>query len=242
MAKQNAITFTAYARNNLCYKEAQPMPNGSPAGIIVHSTGANNPNLWRYVDAPEICGINKYGTHWNVPEPIGAGGKPTKICCHAFIGKDKNGEVRAAKLLPWDICCWNCASGIKGSYNWNPAYIQFEICEDNLTDEKYFREAFTLAAKLCHRLMKNYDIPIENIISHKEAHTRGYASNHGDPENWLGKFGKDMDWFRELVLNNGEEPPKQYRVSGTKVVKAEQLSQTEAPLKALGFVVETEEI
>lgn len=242
MIKQNAITFTAYAKNNLCYKEARPMPDGSPAGIIVHSTGANNPNLWRYVDCPEVCGENKYGTHWNVPEPIGANGKPTKICCHTFIGKDKHGEVRAAKILPWDICCWNCASGKKGSYNWAPAYIQFEICEDALNDEKYFTEAFTLAAKLCHRLMKNYDIPIENIISHKEAHARGYASNHGDPENWLSKFGKDMDWFRELVLNNGEEPPAKYYITGIKRVTESELRFLREHLSELGFVIEVNEL
>lgn len=88
-----AITFEAYAKNNLCYKAAKKMPNGSPAGIIIHSTGCNNPNLWRYVDSPEICGKNLYGTHWNVPMPIGGNGKPTRICCHAFIGKDKDGAV-----------------------------------------------------------------------------------------------------------------------------------------------------
>ena len=100
------ITFTAYATNNLCYQAGRKMPAGSPTGIIVHSTGCNNPNLWRYVDAPEICGKNPYGTHWNVPMPIGGDGKPTQICCHAFVGKDKNGAVRAAKILPWAMCCW----------------------------------------------------------------------------------------------------------------------------------------
>ena len=95
------ITFTAYAVNNLCYKANRKMPSGSPAGIIVHSTAANNPNLWRYVDAPEIVGINKYGTHWNVPKPGGL-----EICCHAFVGKDKDGAVRAAKIFPWAMCCW----------------------------------------------------------------------------------------------------------------------------------------
>ena len=100
------ITFTAYAVNNLCYKANRKMPCGSPAGIIVHSTGANNPNLWRYVDKPDIVGANPYGTHWNVPMPRGGDGKPQKICCHALVGKDKGGAVRAAKILPWAMCCW----------------------------------------------------------------------------------------------------------------------------------------
>lgn len=41
--------ITAYATKNDCYKAARKM---KPAGIVVHSTGANNPYLKRYVDAP----------------------------------------------------------------------------------------------------------------------------------------------------------------------------------------------
>ena len=231
-----AITFEAYAKNNLCYKAAKNMPNGSPAGIIIHSTGCNNPNLWRYVDSPEICGKNSYGTHWNVPMPIGDGGKPTKICCHAFIGKDKNGAVRAAKMLPWTICCWNCGDGTKGSYNYSPAYIQIEICEDALNDRTYFEEAFGLAAELCKRLMKNYPtIKPENIISHHEAHLRGYASNHADCDHWLGKFGKNMDWFRALV--SGE---KQVRITAEITVAESRADGITRQLQALGCSVKVD--
>ncbi len=31
------------------------------------------------------------------------------------------GKVRAAKVLPWDICCWNCGNRSKGSYNHSPS-------------------------------------------------------------------------------------------------------------------------
>ena len=214
------------------------MPSGSPAGIIIHSTGANNPNLWRYVDAPDICGVNKWGTHWNVPMPIGGNGKPTKICCHAFIGKDKDGEIRAAKILPWTICCWNCGDGAKGSYNYSPAYIQIEICEDGLTDKQYFEQAFGLAVQLCQRLMKNYPtIKAENIISHHEAHLRGYASNHADCDHWLAKFGKNMDWFRRLV--SGE---KEVRVTATGTFPESRADEIVEKLGELGFSVGTEKI
>ncbi len=228
---QNAITFTAYAKNNLCFKAAQKMPGGSPAGIIVHSTGANNPNLWRYVNAPEICGENPYKTYYDRPD--------WAACPHVVIGKDKDGKVRAAKILPYTICCWNAGKGSKGSYNFNPAYIQYEICEDALDDPNYFAEAFELAAKLTARLMKNYNIPLENVISHKEAHARGYASNHGDPENWLGKFGKDMDWFRSLVADNGEQ---RYEVIGTKTVTKQGLSMAQAQLRSCGFEVKVNKL
>ena len=96
-----AITFEAYARNNGAFKAARPMPTGSPAGIIIHSTGANNPNLRRYVNLPEICGENPYKNYFDRPD--------SNVCPHAVIGKDKNGEVKAAKLLPWNVCCWAAA-------------------------------------------------------------------------------------------------------------------------------------
>ena len=223
-----ATTFEAYARNNGAFKAARPMPTGSPAGIIIHSTGANNPNLKRYVNAPEICGENPYRNYFDRPD--------SNVCPHAVIGKDKNGEVKAAKLLPWNVCCWGCGSGSKGSYNYAPAYIQIEICEDALNDCAYFEEAFGLAADLCQRLMKNYPtIKPGNIISHKEACARGYASNHGDPEHWLARFGKNMDWFRSQVA-----PEKQVRITAEITVgqsKAEELSRK---LRQLGCSVKTE--
>ena len=223
-----AITFEAYARNNGAFKAARPMPTGSPAGIIIHSTGANNPNLKRYVNAPEICGENPYRNYFDRPD--------SNVCPHAVIGKDKNGEVKAAKLLPWNVCCWGCGSGSKGSYNYAPAYIQIEIAEGALNDRAYFEEAFGLAADLCQRLMKNYPtIKPGNIISHKEACARGYASNHGDPENWLARFGKNMDWFRSLVA-----PEKQVRITAEISVgqsKAEELSRK---LRQLGCSVKIE--
>ena len=223
-----AITFEAYARSSGAFKTPRPMPQGSPVGIIIHSTGADNPNLKRYVNAPEICGVNPYKNYFDRPD--------SNVCPHAVIGKDKNGDVRAAKLLPWNVCCWGCGNGSKGSYNYAPAYIQIEIAEDALNDRAYFEEAFGLAADLCQRLMKNYPtIKTENIISHKEACARGYASNHGDPEHWLARFGKNMDWFRSRVA-----PEKQVRITAEITVgqsKAEELSRK---LRQLGCSVKVE--
>ena len=223
-----AITFEAYARNNGAFKTARPMPFGSPAGIIIHSTGANNPNLRRYVNSPDICGENPYKNYFDRPD--------SDVCPHAVIGLDKSGEVRAAKLLPWNICCWGCGSGSKGSYNYSPAYIQIEIAEDSLADREYFERAFTLAADLCKRLMKNYpSIKPENIISHHEAHLRGYASNHADCDHWLAKFGKNMDWFRALV--SGE---KQVKLTAEISVGQSKVERYRQALQALGCSVKTE--
>ena len=75
----------SYATRNLCYIAAKKMV---PKGIVVHSTGANNKNLKRYVDHKDRLGVNIYNNHWNNKTP---GGR--KVCVHAFIGYDKNEEI-----------------------------------------------------------------------------------------------------------------------------------------------------
>ncbi len=185
--------------NNDCYKVARKI---TPKGIVVHSTGANNKTLRRYV-APDdgLLGYNKYNNHWNRPN--------LSVCVHAFIGEDKNGDVRCYQTLPFNYACWGVGNGSKGSYNYNPAYIQFEICEDALTDKNYFTKAFDTAIDFCAYLVQEYGISIDNVISHREAHKRGYGSNHGDCDHWLKKFGKDMNWFRSEVkarLNGTSKP------------------------------------
>lgn len=188
-----SMTFKAIAAFSDCFRQNRKMPNGFPEGIIVHSTGANNPTLKRYVNAQDICGVNPNKNYFG-------GENSDDVTPHGVIGKDKDGNVRAAQILPYDICCWGCGTGKNGSYNYKPAYIQFEIAEDGLTDKDYFEQAFELMAKVCAELMEQFPtIKLENVVSHKEAAARGYASNHGDPENWLSKFGKDMNWFRDKV-------------------------------------------
>ncbi len=181
----------AHAVKNLCYISASKMV---PKGIVVHSTGANNPNLKRYVDAPSEVGKNQYGNHWNTATPDGR-----KVCVHAFIGYDKNKQIRVAEILPLNICCWGVGKGKKGSYNTNPAYIQFEICEDNLTDKSYYKKAFAVASEYCAELCRTYNIGIDKIVGHCEAYRLGYGSNHSDPEHWMKKFGETMDDFRKQV-------------------------------------------
>lgn len=173
--------------NNGCYKEAKRM---TPVGIIIHSTGCNNPNLRRYVQPDDgIIGYNIYQNDWNHPE--------TDVCVHGFVGKTQKGDVRFVQTLPWNFQCWGCSSGWRGSYN--RGYIQIEVCEDDLTNEKYFEKAFAVAMEVTRYLMKQYNISINNVISHKEAHDRGYASDHVDCNHWLAKFGKNMEWFRQQV-------------------------------------------
>lgn len=190
----------AIASNNLCFKNGQKMV---PQGIVVHSTGANNPELRRYVNAPEKVGKNQYDNHWDRAMPEGR-----KVCVHAFIGYDKNRQIKVAEILPLDICCWGVGRGSKGSYNYEPSYIQFEICEDNRENKTYYEEVFAVAAEYCAYLCEEFDIPINKIISHREAYIQGYGSNHGDPDYWMKNFGEDMDSFRKRVqkiISKGNE-------------------------------------
>ena len=152
--------ITAYAVKNDCYKTAQKC---IPKGIVVHSTGANNPYLKRYVDAPNEVGVNVYGNHWNNPSSV----LGRSVCVHSFIGYDKNNKVRVANILPYNYCCWGVGSGRNGSYNYNPAYIQFEMCEDGLRDRAYFEAVRDTAIEYCAYLCNRFSIPVSNIVSHK---------------------------------------------------------------------------
>lgn len=181
--------ITAYATNNPCYKQAKII---TPRGIVVHSTGANNPYLKRYVDAPASCGLNTAGNHWNRAD--------ADVCVHSFIGYDANNKIAVANILPYNYKCWGVGSGKNGSFN--SSHIQFEMCEDGLTNTAYFKKVWDAAVEYCAFLCQKYGFnPLgENVIvGHYEAHKLGYGSNHADPEHWFKKHGKTMDAFRSAV-------------------------------------------
>lgn len=170
--------------------------------IVVHSTGANNPYLRRYVQPDDgVLGVNKYGNSWNK--------SGLDVCVNAFIGKTDDGTLAVYQTLPWEYRPWGVGSGKKGSYN--DCAIQFEICEDDLTDAKYAKECYERAAQLCAYLCEKYNIPVSGIVSHAEAHEQGYGSNHGDPEHWWPKFGLSMKKFRarvQEILDSEKEVPE----------------------------------
>lgn len=186
-----------------------------PTHIVVHSTGVNNPWLLRYVQPDDgILGYNRNGNSWNNPG--------IEACVNAFIGKTDDGSVAVYQTLPWEYRPWGVGGGAKGSYN--DCAIQFEICEDNHSDETYARECFEQAAQLCAYLCDKYSIPVSGIVSHHEAHQAGYGSDHTDPDNWWPKFGLTMDGLRKRVqeiLDASNQPEK------------EEEGMTEADMKAV---------
>ena len=78
----NKLIFT----ENACYKAGRKI---TVKGIMVHSTGANNPWLKRYVGPDDgKLGKNQYNNHWNTYHP---GGR--EVCVHGFIGKLADGSI-----------------------------------------------------------------------------------------------------------------------------------------------------
>jgi len=215
---------------NACYKAGRKI---IPKGIMVHSTGANNPNLRRYVGPDDgLLGVNRYNNHWNQDRP---GGR--QVCVHAFIGKLKNGSVATYQTLPWEHRGWHAGGDA------NNTHISFEICEDGLTDSSYFNAVYKEAVELCVYLCKFYNLTERDIIGHYEGHQRGIASNSADPRHWFTRHGKSMDTFRadvKKLLNETnklptEEKKKYYRVQiGAYTVKANAEAQL-ARAKEAGF-------
>ena len=168
---------------NDCYKANRYI---TPKGIMVHSTGANNPYLKRYVGPNDgLLGVNTYNNHWNM-SGVGA-------CVHAFIGKLQDGSIATYQTLPWNMRGWH------GGGKSNNTHISFEICEDGLNDREYFNKVYKEAVELCVYLCKLYNLTEKDIICHSEGYKKGIASNHGDVMHWFPKHGKSMDTFRSDV-------------------------------------------
>ena len=191
--------------NNDCYKKNVKI---KPKGVMVHSTGANNPSLKRYVQPDDgLLGDNLYNNDWNR--------SGLSVCVHAFIGKLSDGTVATYQVLPWDHRGWHAGGSA------NNTHISFEICEDGLKDEKYFSSIYKESVELTAHLCEMYGLdPLADgvVIDHKEGSERGIASGHGDVGHWFPKFGKTMDDFRKDVKakveenkRSGNNPTKYYK-------------------------------
>ena len=143
-----------------CYKETEPM---IPKGVLWHSTASNNTTLKRYVQPSdikpaedtytkekwlEVLGTNKYKNDWNHID--------RRAGLNCWIGTLADGTVTTVQTMPWDYRPWGCGSGDKGSCN--DGWLQFEICEDALTDESYFNKVYTEACEITAYLCDLYNI------------------------------------------------------------------------------------
>jgi flagellum-specific peptidoglycan hydrolase FlgJ len=184
-------------------------------GVLWHSTGANNPNLKRYVQPSdtkpaadtyskakwlEVLGKNTYANDWNhINREAGL---------NCWIGKLADGTITTVQTMPWDYRPWGCGSGSKGSCN--NGWIQFEICEDGLTDKTYFNKVYKEACEITAYLCKMYNIDpngtvivngvkVPTILCHQDSYKLGMGGNHGDIYHWFPKHGKNMETARADV-------------------------------------------
>ena len=184
-----------YLTENDCYQAHRSI---QVKGVMVHSTGADNPRVCRYVPGDEEMGRNTAGNHWNQPG--------LSKCVHAFVGQFADGRVGVVQTLPWNARGWHCARGQKGSGN--NTHIGFEICEDGLDNPEYFQAIYQEAVELTATLCQEYHLdPLADgvVICHQEGYRQGIASNHGDVLHWFPKFGKSMDDFRADVAQLMDE-------------------------------------
>ena len=193
--------------NSTCYKGTSIM---TVKGVLWHSTGANNNSLKRYVQPSdnasdrdkwlELLGKNNNRNDWNHIS-VQAG-------LNCWIGELADGTVTTVQTMPWNYRPWGCGSGSKGSCN--NGWIQFEICEDDLTDPVYFEKAYKEACEITAYLCKMYNIDplgtvnyngvkVPTILCHADSCKLGFGSNHGDINHWFPKFGKSMETARADV-------------------------------------------
>lgn len=197
---------------NPCYTAGRKI---TVKGLMLHSVGCPQPNAAVFIK------------NWNTPSYGTA-------CVHGFI--DGN-DGTVYQTLPWNHRGWHCASGPKGSGN--NTHIGVEMCEpasirytggssftcSNLSAARTsVKKTYEAAVELFAYLCKLYGLnPTADgvIISHREGHARGIASNHGDPEHlWNGLgMGYTMNTFRKDVkekMQGGtvkpDETKEMYRV------------------------------
>lgn len=175
---------------NPCYTAGRKI---AVKGLMLHSVGCPQPKASAFINS------------WN-QESF------NRACVHAFIDGN-SGDVY--QTLPWNHRGWH------GGGSSNNTHIGVEMCEpdcikytsgssftcsDIATAKTVVKRTYESAVELFAKLCKEYNLnPLADgvIISHKEGHKRGVASNHGDPEhlwNQLG-MGYTMDTFRQAVKN-----------------------------------------
>ena len=187
--------YQQMATKNKCYITGAEI---TPCGVMVHSTGANNPNLKRYVQPDDgRLGVNPYSNSFNEYQP---GGR--NVCPHAVIGKLADGSVATYQILPWDMQGWHAGGAANGL-----GYIGFEICEDGLDDAEYFAAVYEEAVAFTAHLCRQFGFDPQGktaqgyptVLCHSEAAALGIASNHSDVMHWFPRYGKTMDDFRTDV-------------------------------------------
>lgn len=174
-----------------------------PEGFILHSIGCPQPKAQPIID------------NWNRPSPsyTDASGQVRKSwipCAHAVVEPTGN----AYQLLPWTMRGWHAGGSANNSYigveMTEPSCIKYTPGSATWTTtdmeavkahvKAVYQPTVEIFALLCKQFKKD---PLKDgvILSHAEAHARGIASGHSDPEHLWKAVGLTMNQFRQDVAN-----------------------------------------
>lgn len=170
--------------------------NRGPLSLMLHSVGCAQPSAQVFINA------------WD---------QPTRddVCVHGVI--DANTGI-AYQCLPWNF------RGRHGGGSSNNTHVGVEMCEsayirylkfgetgyspgkfqilDKAKAQADCKRCYDTAVELYASICKQYKLnPLTDICSHKEGHSMGIASNHGDPEHYWKGLGMSytMNGFRQDV-------------------------------------------
>lgn len=199
-----------------------------PQYIIVHSTAVGYTNgktqlfnSWNKADALSVHGMVDDAGAWNT--------LPLNYLGY-HVGKKGNGKTIGFEICePKNIAYVDKNHTKVDTTKYNPKDAA------NIADfNKRYNHAVALAVEFC----KQTGLDSSRVISHKEAHAKGVASNHGDVEHWFPLFGKTMDIFRADVKKELAKAPaaqKLYRVQVGAFSSRQNAERLLQQLKAKGF-------
>lgn len=205
---------------NPCYTAGRKI---TVKGLMLHSVGCSQPNAMVFIN------------NWNRASYDSA-------CVHGFI--DGN-DGTVYQTLPWNHRGWHGGGDSNNTHigveMCEPACIKYTgrasfTCSDTATAKAVVTRTYNAAVELFAMLCKEFGLnPLTDIISHKEGHAKGIASNHGDPEHlWNGlKTGYTMDTFRQAVkakMNEGATPSVPV-ASGTQASSFKNMSEADVIAK-----------
>lgn len=206
---------------NPCYTAGRKI---TVKGLMLHSVGCSQPKASVFINS------------WNSASYSNA-------CVHGFI--DGN-DGTVYQTLPWNHRGWHAGGDANNTHigveMCEPACIKYVTgstftCSDTATAKACAERTYQAAVELFAMLCKEYGLdPMKDIISHKEGHAKGIASNHGDPEHlWNGlKMGYTMDTFRQAVkakMNGTAATPVTPVVSGTQASTFKSLTEADVIAK-----------
>ena len=170
---------------NPCYTAGRKI---AVQGLMLHSVGCAQQKASVFINSWNKASFNS-------------------ACVHGFI--DGN-DGTVYQTLPWDRRGWHCGGAANNTHigveMCEPACIKYTggatfTCSDKAAAKAVAKRTYEAAVELFAMLCKKYGLdPLKDgvVISHREGHSRGIASNHGDPEHLWSQLGMGytMDGFR----------------------------------------------